>query len=518
MTSSKRSDRGVQATPVTHNRGVLPVFAGLMVAMFMGSLDQTIVGTALPTIVGDLGGVEHMVWVTSAYLLCSTVTMPLYGKLGDAHGRKALFLLAIALFFTGSVVCGIGLSMGFLIFGRAVQGLGGGGLMILSQSIVADIFPPKQRGKYMGIMGASFGLSACIGPLLGGAFTDYIGWRWCFWINLPIAAFALFVVARFLPSDARRSEKRLDIPGSVAMVAATSCLILALSWGGNLYSWGDPIIIGLLCAAVALAIVFVIIEHHSENPLIPLRFFKNRNFCMATVCGMLVMVAMMGTTNYMPTCIQITKSLGATLSGYVLIALLAGMMILSTVSGVWASKMNRIKWMPATGALIAAASCLAISLLDADSSLAILCILLFVMGVGIGLAQQICVLISQNEFGIEEVGTATSTNNFFRELGASVGSTIVGSLFTANLTANLAATCSQSGEVALDANSITPALVRTLGDELASAVKVAYNDALMPIYIGLAAALVVAAVCAWAIRERKLAETNAESGHCETAE
>ena len=330
--------------------------------------------------------------------------------------------------------------------------------------------------------------------------------------------FALFVVARFLPSDARRSDKRFDIPGSIAMAVATSCLILALSWGGNLYSWGDPIILGLGCAAVVLAAAFVAIEHRSENPLIPLRFFKNRNFCMATVCGMFVMVAMMGTTSYMPTCIQITKSLGATLSGYVLIALLAGMMILSTLSGVWASKMDRIKWMPVTGALIAAASCLAISTLDVDSSLVLLCVLLFMLGVGIGLAQQICVLISQNEFGIEEVGTATSTNNFFRELGASVGSTVVGSLFTANLTANLAVVCSQSGEVALDANSITPALVRTLSDGLASAVKVAYNDALMPIYAGLAVALVLAAACAWAIRERKLAETNAESGSCEIAE
>lgn len=512
MPSSKKNNQDRPATSSARDRGVVPVFAGLMVAMFMGSLDQTIVGTALPTIVGDLGGVEHMVWVTSAYLLCSTVTMPLYGKLGDAHGRKALFLLAIALFFAGSVICGVGLSMGFLVCGRAVQGLGGGGLMILSQSIVADIFPPKQRGKYMGIMGASFGLSACIGPLLGGAFTDCIGWRWCFWINLPIAAFALFVVARFLPGDARRSDKRFDVPGSVAMAAATSCLILALSWGGNLYSWGDPVIVGLMLAAAALALAFVAIERRSANPLIPLRFFKNRNFCMATACGMLVMIAMMGTTSYMPTCIQITKSLGATLSGYVLIALLAGMMILSSVSGVWASKMDRIKWMPAAGSLIAAASCLAISLLDADSSLALLCILLLVLGAGIGLAQQICVLISQNEFAIEEVGTATSTNNFFRELGASVGSTIVGSLFTANLTANLAAACSQSGGIALDASSITPALVRTLDEELASAVKVAYNDALMPIYIGLAAALAVAAACAWAVHERRLAETNAESG------
>ncbi len=501
---------------------IMAVFVGLMLAMFMGSLDQTIVSTALPTIVGDLGGVDHMMWVTTAYMLCSTISMPLYGKLGDIFGRKYLFCGGICLFMLGSIICGLGDSMGALIVGRATQGLGGGGLMILAQSIVADIFPPKERGKYMGIMGAAFGVSAVIGPLLGGWFTDYLGWRWCFWINIPLAAVALFTAARCLPHNPRveKGEKvNFDVAGTITMALAVTCLVLGLSWGGNTYEWTDPIIIGLFAGAAVLAAVFVLVEHRAENPLIPLRFFKNRNFCMATCAGLLLMVGMMGTVSYMPTYIQVTRGYGATISGYLMLPMMLGVMITSTVSGFLASKCKKIKWMPICSCILAAIGCLLLSTLTADTITVLLCVYLFVLGFGIGLGQQVFVLIVQNEFGIEEVGTATSSNNFFREIGATIGSTVVGSLFTSNLMTNLSTYTAEYGGVesyGITADSITPSQVNALSEPLHSAVTSAYNDALTPIFAGLAVVLLVAVVFAVLLREKPLAESNADSGHMET--
>lgn len=508
--------------PLSRGR-IIAVFVALMVSMFVGSLDQTIVSTALPTIVGELGGVDHMLWVTTAYMLASTVTMPLYGKLGDLDGRKPLFCLALLLFASGSVVCGIGGTMVALIVGRAVQGLGGGGLMVCSQAIVADIFPPKERGKYMGIMGAAFGVSAVVGPLLGGWFTDYAGWRWCFWVNVPLALFALGVVFKFLPlrnaSTVARGASRFDVPGTFAMVVATSCLVLALSWGGNTYAWSSPVIMCLIAAFVVCALVFVLVEDRAERcgdgPVIPLRFFRNHNFRFATCAGLLIMVGMMGVVSYMPTYIQITRGHDATVSGYLMVPMMVGMMLASTLSGFLASKLNRIKWMPVASCLVAAVACALLGTLTVGSSTLAMCVYLFLLGFGIGLGQQVLVLIVQNEFPVSEVGTATSANNFFREIGATVGSTVVGSVFTANLAHNLESYTADLGglsAVGADASSITPVIVRNLGEPLRDAVMNAYNDALTPIYLALVFVLLAAAAMVLMLREKSLAATNDESG------
>lgn len=499
--------------------GIIAAFIGLMFAMFMGSLDQTIVSTALPTIVGELGNVGHMLWITSAYMLCSTIMMPIYGKLGDMHGRKRLFCCALILFGLGSAICGIGASMASLIVGRAVQGLGGGGLMILAQSIVADIFAPKERGKYMGIMGAAFGVSAVVGPLLGGLFTDYIGWRWCFWINIPMALTALFLAIRCLPEDGRQEQgaaRSFDVRGTACMALATSSLILAISWGGNSYAWNSPVIIGLFGLFAIFACLFVFAEHRAQDPLIPLRFFRNRTFCLTTCAGMLLMVGMMGVISYMPTYIQITRGHSATISGYLMFPMMIGVMLTSTVSGFLTSKLDKIKWMPIASCIVASAACALLSTLTKDTSTVLICAYLFVLGFGVGLGQQVLVLMVQNEFGIEEVGTATSSNNFFREIGATIGSTVVGSVFTANLTGNLASYTAALGGVAsygITADSITPAIVRSLEEPLKSAVTNAYNDALTPIYLALVFVLVAAALLALFIHEKPLATTNEQSGH-----
>ncbi len=514
-----------RSAPSTHTmdqRSIVCVFIALMVSMFVGSLDQTIVSTALPTIVGDLGGVSHMLWVTTAYLLCSTITMPIYGKLGDVFGRKYLFCACLVFFVGGSLVCATATSMEALIVGRAIQGLGGGGQMILSQAIVADIFPPRVRGKYMGIMGAAFGVSAVLGPLLGGVFTETLSWHWCFWINVPLGVLVFVVAAVFLPhrAHAKRSLLSLDIAGTVLMVVATSCLTLVISLGGNTYAWNSPMIVSCAIIMVVAAVAFVFAERRAEDPLIPLHFFRNRNFVLCTIASMLIMIGMMGTISYIPTYLQIVDGLSATSAGYMTLFMMAGNMITSVGTGFIASKTGRTKWMPLVGCFLCAASFLWMASLTVETSLWVLGIMLFCLGFGVGLGLQILVLIVQNEFDVSIVGTATASNNFFREIGATVGASLVGSLFTANLGTLLSSGLTEltaSGYdveiAAFDPDSITPALVRAMDEVIQEVVRSAYNDALAPVFMALVPLLVAGFVLLLFLKERMLATSNEESGH-----
>lgn len=494
------------------------VFISLMIAMFVSSLDQTIVSTALPTIVGELGGVNHMLWVSTAYMLCSTIMMPIYGKLGDLYGRKYLFCACLVFFVVGSTTCGLTTSMATLIAGRAIQGLGGGGLMILAQAIIADIFPPRERGKYMGIIGAAFGMSAVLGPLLGGWFTDSIGWRWCFWINVPLGLIALVVAALCLPHRAHptRSASLVDVPGIATLAVATGSFILALSLGGNTYAWNSPVIIALFALAVVAAVAFVLVERRATEPLIDLAFFRNRNFVPCTIAGLLIMIGMMGAISYLPTYFQIVHGLGATAAGYMTVPMMLGMMITSIGSGFIASKARSVKWMPLASCAVAAIVFVVLSTITVDTSLVMLGICLFCLGFGIGLGQQILVLIVQNEFSSAVVGSATATNNFFRELGATLGATLVGSLFTSNLASQLAEKTAALGGVealGIDANSITPALVHAMEPGTQLAVQQAYNDALAPVFLAMVPIMLVGFVLLLFVKNKPLAATNEESGH-----
>lgn len=510
----KSPGKSPRQTKTLSKKQVIAAFVGLMSAMFVGSLDQTVVGTALPTIIGEVGGVDHMVWVTSAYFLTSSVTMPIYGKLGDMRGRKRLFCLSQTLFIAGSLVCALGSSMFTLIIGRALQGFGGGGSIILSQAIVADIFPPKERGKYMGIMGAAFGVSALVGPLIGGFLTDIAGWRWCFWINLPLAGAALFLAAKCLPNDAHAPSKgteRFDARGTLLMALAASSLVFGISWGGNLLAWTHPAILGLFALAIVAAIAFVAAERKCQNPIIPLKYFRNRTFCLCTAAGLLLAVGMMGVVNYMPTYIQITKGFNATVSAYLMVPMLLSMMVFSTVSGVLAGKLARIKWMLVCSMAFAGLGCALLSTMTASTTVVVMCFFLFLLGCGIGLGQQLLVLLVQNEYSVKEVGTATSANNFFREIGGTIGTTVVGSLFTSGLVANLQTYSAPAGgmqALGIDASSITPALVRSLGETAKTIVANAYNDALTPIFAGMAVALAAGLVLVALIKEKPLKSTN----------
>jgi EmrB/QacA subfamily drug resistance transporter len=315
-------------------RRILIVFSGLALTMLLSSLDQTIMGTALPTIVGDLGGLEHQSWVVTAYMVAMTITMPVYGRLGDLIGRKGLFFGAIVIFLAGSVVAALAGSMGWLIAGRFIQGVGGSGLMILSQAIIADVVPIRERGRYIGIMGGVFAISSVAGPLLGGWFTDVIGWRWCFWINLPIGIVALVVAARVLrlarPATGR---PRLDWSGMAVLAIAVTCLVLFTSWGGTTYRWTSPLILTLIAATVVAGALFVLVERRAAEPILPPALFRNRTFVICTLAGLLVGVGMFATVSYVPTFLQMVGGYDATVSGLLMVPMMGGLLVTSTISG-----------------------------------------------------------------------------------------------------------------------------------------------------------------------------------------
>lgn len=498
------------ATPTTSdtsvgNRRIGAVFAGLLVSMLLASLDQTVFSTALPTIVGELNGVDHMLWVTTAYLVASTIMMPVYGKVGDLLGRKSIFIAALALFVAGSVIGGLAPDMTWLIVGRAVQGLGGGGLMILSQAIIADIVPVRERSKYMGAMGAVFGVSAVAGPLLGGWFTESIGWRWAFWINIPVGLLAIGFALVFLKLPKHDTKMRLDIWGILAMAVAVTSIILITSWGGTEHAWNSPTIITLIVVAVLAAAGFVLAEHRAAEPIIPLRLFTNRNFVLATAAGLVIGVAMFGAIAYLPTYLQMVTGVNATISGLMLLPMVVGLMLTAMVTGQLASRTGRYKWMPIASMVMLAVALVLLSTLHVDTPLPLLLSYLFVLGLGVGLGIQNLVLIVQNAFPDREVGTATAANNFFREIGGSIGGAIVGALFTDRLTDLLAERMPASPDASgTDLNSLTPAALAKLPGAIRDVIVTAYNDALTPVFLTLVPMILVGLVVLLFIKETPL--------------
>ena len=490
-------------------RHILLIFAGLMVTMLLASLDQMIFSTALPTIVGELNGVDHMLWVTTAYILASTIMLPIYGKLGDLVGRKGPFMGAIALFIVGSVIGGLAPDMTWLIAGRAVQGLGGGGLMIGAQAIIADVVPARERGRYMGVMGGVFALSSVAGPLLGGWFTEGIGWRWAFWMNVPLGILAITSAMVFLrlpkPSGTR---PRLDVAGMVLLAAASTGLVLATTWGGTTYAWGSSVIIGLIVATVIAVAAFVLAERRAAEPIMSPHLFMDRNFNLTTIAGLITGVAMFGAMAYLPTYLQMVTGANATKAGFLMIPMMIGLLVSSVVSGQLVSKTGRYKWLPITGTLLVAVALVLLSTMTPSLPVWVLCGYLSIMGVGLGMSMQILILIVQNSFPVSEVGTATAGNNYFRQIGASLGSAIVGSLFVARLTSLLAERMSGAGGAAAgSSNSFTPAAVRELPEAVRNVVIGAYSDALTPVFLYMVPLVLIAVVLLSFVKEKPLATT-----------
>ncbi|MEV8253504.1 MDR family MFS transporter [Rhodoglobus sp. NPDC076762] len=500
---------GTTTSDPATKRSILLLFAGLMVTMLLSALDQTIFSTALPTIVGELDGVNHMLWVTTAYILAATIMMPVYGKLGDLIGRKGLFIGAISIFMAGSIIGGLAPDMTWLIVGRAVQGLGGGGLMILSQAIIADVVPARERGRYMGAIGGVFALASVAGPLLGGWFTESIGWRWAFWMNLPLGALAIVAAVMLLklPKNTR-GKPTIDVAGMVLLAIASTAIVLVTTWGGTQYDWDSLIIIGLIALAVVSGFSFVMVERAAAEPIMPLHMFKERNFVLTTTSGLITGIAMFGALAYMPTYLQMVTGVNATQAGFLMIPMMGAMLVTSIVAGQLVSRTGRYKWLPLTGSFVIAAGLALLSTMTPDLPIWILCSYLAVMGLGLGMSMQMLVLIVQNTFPNAQVGTATSSNNYFRQIGASIGTAVVGSLFVARLTELLdtrlpAAAAGATG----DTNSLTPAAVRDLPDEIREIIVGAYNDSLAPVFLYMVPLVLVSAVLLMFIKEVPLATT-----------
>jgi len=492
-------------------RRVWIIFGALIAGMLLSSLDQTIVSTAMPTIVGQLGGVEHQVWITTAYLLATTIVMPVYGKFGDVLGRRRLFLIAIALFTLASVGCALASDFWMFVFFRAVQGLGGGGLMILSQAIIADIVPASERGKYLGPLGAVFGLSAIAGPLLGGFFVDHLTWQWAFYINIPvgIAAFVIALFALTLPD--KRATRRIDVLGIVLLSIATTCLIFFTDFGGDTdFGWTSPATwawgLGLLIAAGG----FVFVESRAEDPIIPLHLFRNPVFLNATAIGLTLGIGMFAAIGFVPTFLQMSSGTSAAESGLLMVPMMAGLMGTSIASGILISRSGRYRIFPIVGTLVTGASMIAMTTLTAATPIWLICVFLFFFGAGLGLIIQVVVLVVQNAVPAAEVGTATSTNNYFREVGAALGTAVFGTLFTTRLTDNLRDAFSSAGASASESAAATanldPQTLATLPPELRDGIVNAYADALAPVFWYLVPFIALAFVLALMLKQIPLSD------------
>ncbi|MDX3312323.1 MDR family MFS transporter [Streptomyces sp. NPDC054884] len=486
---------------------VLVSIGALLLGMLLAALDQTIVSTALPTIVSDLGGMEHLSWVVTAYLLASTAATPLWGKLGDQYGRKRLFEAAIVLFLIGSALCGMAQNMPQLIAFRALQGLGGGGLMVLSMAIVGDIVPPRDRGRYQGLFGAVFGATSVLGPLLGGLFTEHLSWRWVFYVNLPVGVVALAVIAAVLRIPRRATKHVIDYLGTFLIASVATCLVLVASLGGTTWDWGSSQIVGLAVLGVLLAVTFVTVERRAAEPVLPLKLFRVRTFTLSAVISFIIGFAMFGAMTYLPTFLQVVHGVSPTMSGVHMLPMVVGMLLSSTGSGQIVSRTGRWKVFPVAGTAVTALGLLLLHRLDEHSSTFEMSVCFFVFGLGLGLVMQVLVLIVQNAVPYEDLGVATSGATFFRSIGASFGVAIFGTIFAARLGDKLAdafAGVRLPPGVSADALESDPRGIADLPSDLRPSVLDAYASAITDVFLYAAPVAIVGFVLAWFLREDPL--------------
>jgi EmrB/QacA subfamily drug resistance transporter len=414
-------------------RQILVVFGGVMLGLFLAALDQTIVATALPKIVIDLHGGAHLSWVVTAYLLTSTVTVPLYGKLSDLIGRRPLFIFAISLFLVGSALSGLAQNMQQLILFRGLQGIGAGGILPLALIVIGDLFSPRERGRYQGFTGAMFGLSSIVGPLLGGFLTDNISWRWIFYVNIPIGAVALFVIVTTMHLPHVRKEHRIDYLGAVVLTAAVVCLLLVATWGGSTYAWGSSQIVGLVAAGLVLLGLFVMVERGATEPVLPLSLFRSGVFTVSNLASLVIGAAMFGTIIYIPLFVQGVIGGSATNSGVVLIPLMLAVVTAVIASGQVVTRTGRYKIFPIAGSAMSLVGFWLLTRLNVHSTSFDATVAMVVIGFGIGQMMQTYTLAVQNDARREDMGVATATTQFSRSIGGTFGVAVLGTILQQRL-------------------------------------------------------------------------------------
>ena len=494
--------------PLIDRQKIRIVFGGLVLAMMLAALDSTIVSTALPTIVGELGGLTQLAWVVTAYLLGQTVVTPIYGKLGDLYGRKGVLQSAIVLFLVGSMLCGIAQSMTQLILFRALQGMGGGGLMVTTQAVVGDIVPARERGRYQGIFGAVFGVSSVAGPLLGGYFTSHLSWRWIFFINLPLGLIALAVIATALPSRVGRLRHRIDYAGSALLAIGLSALILAADFGATPNAWGSPVLLSLVGVTVAAFGAFLFVERRAAEPVLPLRLFSNRTFAITTAVGFIIGVSLFGALTYLPIFLQVVKGESPTASGLQMIPMMAGMLVSSIASGHRISHTGRYKRYPIAGTAIASVALFLMSTMDAGTSIVTASGIMALLGLGLGMVMQVLLLAAQNAVDYGDLGVATSGASLFRLAGGSIGTAVLGAIFSSRLATIVSRTAPDGGGAAAPAASgLDLESLARLAPDVRAVYLGAFSAALNTVFLVACAVAVAGFVLAWLVPETPLRDT-----------